>query len=121
MKKTSLSALILSIAAGSAQAETTMGHISMQVVSYRSFAAANLCHVNSGLYGQVLQQREKGISKSALEEKLDVASAPAIQEIIDTAYRPTNSQVVQPEDFYKSCIASQQAVIQKEIAGMSAK
>lgn len=120
MKKRLFCIFLLLLAPVIARSETTMHHISMQVISYRSFAAADMCHVNSLLYGKIIQQRANGLDKAAMEEKLDVSSAPSVRDVVDAAYKLPIAQSPDPEHFYKTCAEKQQADIQKDIAAMPA-
>lgn len=120
MKKRPFCILFLLLAPAVAHCETTLQHISMQIISYRSFAAADMCHVNSILYGQIIQQRANGLDKATVEKKLDVSSSPSVKDIVDAAYKLPIAQAPEPEQFYKSCADKQQAEIQKDIAAMPA-
>lgn len=110
--------VLVSMVAVPAQAETTAAHISMQLISYASFTAANVCHVESLLYGQILEQKKNGAEKAVIEEKLNVATAPNIKILVDTIYDSSALNVSNSEQFYKQCISKKQADIEKDIVTM---
>ena len=110
--------ILASMVSVASQAKTTEAHISMQLISYASFTAANVCHVESLIYGQVLEQKKSGAEKAFIEEKLNVATAPNIKVLVDTIYDPSGINVPNSQQFYKQCIIKKQADIEKDIATM---